>query len=266
MATGRRVMAANEQGLALLNGGGGGAPAMLQVAPYLMVNAFTSDRRAVWLAALGTSGAFQFDGDKVNSNNTRLWFMHNLQLHNAVTGAVTVKLQSATTYPAGPWTQRGSTVTIPRNTSSPRRDFGESFTSITDRYWRLLFEWTAGQNPVVSLGRWRVGVEDPILARSVGEAIHLEQNDLTVKTLDGQPVKHLRGGYVGGGTWSVESATDAELAAFYSMLDQTRTVSVLDVTTRSYEVWLGKLSVKTLFMGDDVTGHWDIDLDYEVLP
>ena len=118
----------------ILNGTGGGTPALEETAPYVMTNAMTAGRRTKWQTSAAPASPLTFDVDLGAARAVGCAAVCGLRSDSGVImGSCDVQWGASAT---GAWTTLDS-VAI---TGSPR-DAGVVFTggSVTKRYWRFNF-------------------------------------------------------------------------------------------------------------------------------
>jgi hypothetical protein len=142
-----------QPGVVLKNGTGGGAPARIETAPYVMENALLGDRYTLWkTSAISTPTQYPVDIDLGAGFLVGCAAMNGFRPVNGFGPLVDVSYQVSTYTPGGAWTFVGSI-------SGPvvnLRDDGIEFAPVTARFWRFVLN-PGGASNVFTLGKFFLG-------------------------------------------------------------------------------------------------------------
>lgn len=141
-------------GVTLLNGTGGGEPALEQHADFPMTNLFYRDSETVWRTSDAPTSPVQIDIDLGSSLACSCAALLNLRAASTQV-LTTCTVQSAAASPGGPWTTRG-TIALTAHLNLIPIDAGGAFDSVSARYWR--FEITDAGSGWYSIGKLWLGV------------------------------------------------------------------------------------------------------------
>jgi hypothetical protein len=131
----------------LLNGTGGGAPAVDETSPYTMTNAMRAGRKTLWQTSAAVASPVAFDIDLGAARAVDCAVVCGIR---SEAGLASCDVQWATTYYPGAWTTADSISVV-----GDPRDAGAVFDggSVTKRYWRFSFTFT-GTGPFSVASLW----------------------------------------------------------------------------------------------------------------
>lgn len=133
----------------LLNGTGGGAPALEETSPYTLSNIKTTDRYTFWKMGAAQAYPVVVDIDLGAARTIESCFVLGTRGADTSSYWSTYTVESQAAYvPAGAWALRGT-----GTHGITARDSGVAFASASARYWRITFSGF-GQ---MSLGRLLLG-------------------------------------------------------------------------------------------------------------
>ena len=163
------------------NGSGGGAPALDETTGFPMSNLLIPDRYTPWksLSPPATS-PLQIDVDLLSSQAVEVAALLGFRPTPGPAGAVTV--YSASAYPGGPWTPRGTTPSL----TGGAGNYQTNFASFSARYWRFEIASIVGQIRVGQL--WLGQLVDLGILYAPGSSRHLRRLRTTYRTATGLPV------------------------------------------------------------------------------
>jgi hypothetical protein len=142
-----------QPGVVLKNGTGGGAPALIETAPYVMANLLFDDRYTLWKTSVLAAATYPVDFDLGSAKSVSA--AAAMGYRTALGTGPTIDIQyTNTAYPAGPWTS--TTPNTIANLVLNLRDDALEFGSISARWWR--FNVNVGANTQFSLAKLFLGV------------------------------------------------------------------------------------------------------------
>jgi len=142
-----------QPGAVLKNGTGGGAPPLIETAPYVMANLLSSDRYTLWrTSTLLASTSYNVDFDLGSNQSINTGAMQGYRPASGAGPFVDVYYQTGTYTPGGTWNFLGSIVNLVFNL---RDDYVE-FSPVTARSVRFVIT-VGGSNLVFTLGKFFIG-------------------------------------------------------------------------------------------------------------
>jgi hypothetical protein len=222
----------------LLNGTGGGAPALEQSTGFPMTNALTNDRYTLWKTSTAPASPTVFDLDLGQNRSIASASIHGLRVSSLTILSVNIyRSTEANGYPPvdlSSWTSTGSFSTI----SAPR-DIGTSFTAVSARYWRFEFSVSYAGSAFFTLGKLGLGpLSDLGFVYSPGSQETIVRYRTEASTPAGQTVINDFGDT--GRLWSLQfdSITGATLTTLQSLAAQSGSFIYVDDAGVYYDVIL----------------------------
>lgn len=116
----------------ILNGSGGGAPALIQDPLFPMSNLLNPDRYTPWKTLVGATPPLKIDFDLLGSLTCSYISFHGLRQNAPLLTGWTIERQTGTYTPGGTWLSVSGS-----NIQPYTRDQGFAFAAVASRLWRL---------------------------------------------------------------------------------------------------------------------------------
>lgn len=244
----------------VLQNGSGGAPALIEAAPYTMANMLVHDRYAFWKSSVLAPGSYEIDFTLPALTQVSAFGFHGFR-HVAGSGSVAIDLlsQSGAYSSGGTWTYLGTFA----STFSARDHAQGMVAPASANSFRFLV--TIGASSVqFTLGNLLLGaVFDTGMIHSPGGSYAPFRNRIETPLPGGQTVLTELGD--DGGEWvlpfrSVPNATRGQLMQLAAVAGP---FTYLDADGRGFEVFLrnGRLTEARVH-----TNLWNIDVELVRLP
>jgi len=248
----------------ILNGTGGGAPALSEATGYPMSNALQHDRYTQWQVAGGAGTPVNYDFDLGLNRDLYAIGLHGFRLLSGTMGDLTIQYAAAVAgYVPGAWSTFGTIAAASLNASGVRDVVSVDTTPPSGRYIRLSFVHTTA---VWSVGKvFATGT--PTINAGVVYDIGGVETELRYQLVTTGPTGHPLLEDIGdqGRAWTVgfSAVSTATKNLLIGLGQQSRPFSLVDENDALYEVRTQSGVVMATRVFNDL---WNVSLELVRLP